>query len=110
MWTWSGTVGKACVLTTACLGTYSSGVYLVDIKDKANPQTLAFWEGAADVKPACHGQNTYPAWGYVGDCFFQARKVWGAKFGDPAPGSPSDFYIYASDFWDGLLILRTVAF
>ncbi len=30
------------------------------------------------------------------------------KFGEPVPGSPSDFYIYASDFWDGFLVLRTV--
>jgi len=87
---------------------YSSGVFLVDIHDKANPFAVAFWQGAADVKTACHGQNTLIPWGYQGDCFFQGREVWGAKFGETVPGSPSDFYIYASDFWDGFLILRTV--
>ena len=86
---------------------YSSGLYLVDMRDKANPYEIAFWVGAADMKTACHGQNTLNPWGYQGDCFLQAREVWGAKFGDPVPGSPSDFYIYASDFWDGLLILQT---
>lgn len=76
--------------------------------EKMAPTTLAFWTGAADMRTACHGTNTLNPWGYVGDCLLQAREVWGAKFGDPVAGSPSDFYIYASDFWEGLLILRTV--
>ena len=86
---------------------YSSGVFLVDMTEKAHPAMIAFWVGAADVKTACHGQNTLIPYGYHGDCLFQAREVWGAKFGDAVPGSSSDFYIYASDFWDGLLILQT---
>lgn len=87
---------------------YSSGVFLLDTQDKANPQPIAFWQGVANVSTACHGQNTLIAWGYQGDCFFQGREVWGAKFGEAVPGSPTDFYIYASDYWDGFLVLRTV--
>ena len=87
---------------------YSSGVYLVDMHDKAHPFLKGFWQGAVNVKTACHGKNTLLAYGYQGDCFFQAREVWGAKFGDSIQGS-SDFYIYASDFWDGLLVLRTIS-
>jgi len=86
---------------------YSSGLYLVDMSDKTNPEQVAFWVGAVDMKTACHGRNTLNPWGYQGDCFIQAREVWGAKFGEAVPGSPSDFFIYASDFWDGLLILTT---
>src|SRR5712691_373608 len=86
---------------------YSSGLYLVDMSDKTSPRQLAFWVGAVEMKTACHGQNTLNPWGYQGDCFLQAREVWGAKFGEPVAGSPSDFYIYASDFWDGLLVLAT---
>ena len=88
---------------------YSSGVYLVDMADKSNPRVIAFWTGAANVKTACHGKNTLIPWGYQGNCYFQGREVWGAKFGDSVPGSGSDFYIYASDFWLGLLIFRTVS-
>ena len=86
---------------------YSSGLFLVDMQDKTNPQAIAFWVGAAEMKTACHGSNTLNPWGYQGDCFLQAREVWGAKFGDSVPGSASDFYLYASDFWDGLLVLQT---
>ena len=86
---------------------YSSGLYLVDMTDKTNPQQIAFWVGATEMKTACHGRNTLNPWGYQGDCFLQAREVWGAKFGEPVTGSPSDFFIYASDFWDGLLVLAT---
>src|SRR5207245_3217310 len=86
---------------------YSSGLYLVDMSDKTNPEQVAFWVGAVDMKTACHGRNTLNPWGYQGDCFIQAREVWGAKFGEAVPGSPSDFFIYASDFWDGLMILPT---
>ncbi len=87
---------------------YSSGLFLLDITDKSNPQVIAFWRGAADVKDACHGNNPVVPLGFQGDCFFQVREVWGAKFGEPvSPGSP-DFYIYASDFWEGLLIFSTV--
>ena len=87
---------------------YSSGVFLVDMKDKTNPTAIAFWSGAAGVKTACHGKNTLNAWGYQGNCYFQGREVWGAKFGDAVPGNPLDYYIYASDFWLGFLTFRTV--
>ncbi len=87
---------------------YSSGVFLVDMHDKAHPVEVAFWQEATDVKTACHGNNPVVPLGFMGDCFFQAREVWGAKFGEPVPGSPMDFFIYASDFWDGFLIFRTV--
>ena len=87
---------------------YSSGVFLLDIKDKANPTLVAFWQGAANVKDACHGRNTLIPWGYQGDCYFQAREVWAARFGERVPGTASDFYVYVSDYWDGFLVLRTV--
>ncbi len=87
---------------------YSSGIFLVNMKDKAHPYAVAFWQGATEVKTACHGKNTLIPWGYQGNCYFQGREVWAARFGERVPGSPSDFYIYASDFWDGFLVLRTV--
>jgi len=87
---------------------YSSGVYLVDMKDKSNPKILAFWTGGTKGQSLCHGTNTLNPWGYVGNCYFQGREVWGVKFGDRVAEGSSDFYIYASDFWLGLLVLRTV--
>ena len=88
---------------------YSSGVQLVDMTDKTAPTTIAFWTGATNVGTACHGKNTLPAWDYQGNCYLQAREVWGAKFGESVPGSPFDVYVYASDFWEGFLVLRTVS-
>jgi hypothetical protein len=87
---------------------YSSGTYLVDITDPARPTTLAFFHRAANVGEACHGINTQFAWGYTGTCLLQAFEAWGARFGEPVPGSPRDFFVYVSDFWEGFLVLRTV--
>src|SRR3970282_1581236 len=87
----------------------TSGGQLVDLTDKTAPTTIAFWTGATNVGPACHGKNTLPAWDYQGNCYLQAREVWGAKFGESVPGSPFDVYVYASDFWEGFLVLRTVS-
>jgi hypothetical protein len=87
---------------------YSSGVQLVDMTDKASPTTIAFWRGATNMATACHGKNTLEPWGYQGNCYLQGREVWGAKFGDHVPGSPTDMYVYASDFWEGFIVLRTV--
>ena len=87
---------------------YSSGVYLVDMTDKTQPMEIAFWTGGVNGRLLCHGTNTLNPWGYVGDCFFQGREVWGAKFGDPVAAGSPDFYIYASDYWLGLLVLRSV--
>jgi hypothetical protein len=67
---------------------YSAGIWLVDISDKSDPQAVAFFLPSSNIKTA-------------EKLGLQVREVWSAKQG-------ADGLIYASDFWEGLVIVRTV--
>ena len=68
---------------------YSAGIRLVDISDKSNPTEIAFFIPSSNVKDAEK----------IG---FQGREVWTARFGE-------DGLIYASDFWTGFYVVKTVS-